>query len=140
MSTSPVAGSGASAVADAASKPLRAKVLVADDAAYAHGLSEPLADLIVSPVPRYRHRRQPRLPACCCAWPRFLDVMQVSEIVEACSADIVQASDLCGNAIQTVQSTGREESDYRACISFAAAPAGGPAAIGLCCQRWRQGH
>src|SRR6218665_3489463 len=44
-----VAGSGIPAVADAASKLSGvSKWLVADDAAYAHGLSEPLTDLIVS--------------------------------------------------------------------------------------------
>ena len=49
-----VAGSGASAVAEAAAKLSGvAKVLVADDAAYAHGLSEPLTDLIVSQAGGY---------------------------------------------------------------------------------------
>ena len=49
-----VAGSGAGAAAEAASKLAGvSKVLVADDAALGHNLAEPLAALIVSLAPAY---------------------------------------------------------------------------------------
>ena len=128
-----VAGSGASAVADAASKLSGvAKVLVADDAAYAHGLSESLADLIVSLAGSYDVVIGAATSVAKSVLPRvaaLLDVMQVSEIVEVVSADTFKRPIYAGNAIQTVQSTDAKKVITVRTASFAAAPAGGSAAI-----------
>ena len=128
-----VAGSGASAVAEAASKLSGvAKVLVADDAAYAHGLSEPLADLIVSLAGSYDVVIGAATSVAKSVLPRvaaLLDVMQVSEIVEVVSADTFKRPIYAGNAIQTVQSTDAKKVITVRTASFAAAPAGGSATI-----------
>ena len=128
-----VAGSGASAVAEAASKLSGvAKVLVADDAAYANGLSEPLADLIVSLAGSYDVVIGAATSVAKSVLPRvaaLLDVMQVSEIVEVVSADTFKRPIYAGNAIQTVQSTDAKKVITVRTASFAAAPAGGSAAI-----------
>jgi electron transfer flavoprotein alpha subunit len=128
-----VAGSGASAVAEAASKLSGvAKVLVADDAAYANGLSEPLADLIVSLAGSYDAVIGAATSVAKSVLPRvaaLLDVMQVSEIVEVVSADTFKRPIYAGNAIQTVQSTDAKKVITVRTASFAAAPAGGSAAI-----------
>jgi len=128
-----VAGSGASAVADAASKLSGvAKVLVADDAAYANGLSEPLADLIVSLAGSYDVVIGAATSVAKSVLPRvaaLLDVMQVSEIVEVVSADTFKRPIYAGNAIQTVQSTDAKKVITVRTASFAAAPAGGSATI-----------
>jgi len=128
-----VAGSGASAVAEAASKLSGvAKVLVADDAAYAHGLSEPLADLIVSLAGSYDVVIGAATSVAKSVLPRvaaLLDVMQVSEIVEVVSADTFKRPIYAGNAIQTVQSSDAKKVITVRTASFAAAPAGGSAAI-----------
>jgi len=128
-----VAGSGASAVAEAASKLSGvAKVLVADDAAYANGLSEPLADLIVSLAGSYDVVIGAATSVAKSVLPRvaaLLDVMQVSEIVEVVSADTFKRPIYAGNAIQTVQSTDAKKVITVRTASFAAAPAGGSATI-----------
>ena len=128
-----VAGSGASAVAEAASKLSGvAKVLVADDAAYANGLSEPLADLIVSLAGSYDVVIGAATSVAKSVLPRvaaLLDVMQVSEIIEVVSADTFKRPIYAGNAIQTVQSTDAKKVITVRTASFAAAPAGGSATI-----------
>ena len=128
-----VAGSGASAVADAAAKLSGvAKVLVADDAAYAHGLSEPLTDLIVSLAGGYDVVIGAATSVAKSVLPRvaaLLDVMQVSEIIEVVSADTFKRPIYAGNAIQTVQSSDAKKVITVRTASFAAAPAGGSAAI-----------
>jgi len=128
-----VAGSGASAVADAASKLSGvAKVLVADDAAYANGLSEPLADPSVSLAGSYDVVIGAATSVAKSVLPRvaaLLDVMQVSEIVEVVSADTFKRPIYAGNAIQTVQSTDAKKVITVRTASFAAAPAGGSATI-----------
>ena len=104
-----VAGSGISAVAGAAAQLSGvSKVLVADDAAYAHGLSEPLAALIVSLAPSYGTVIGAATSVAKSVLPRvaaLLDVAQVSEIVEVVSPDTFKRPIYAGNAIQTVQAT-----------------------------------
>src|SRR6185503_11144130 len=81
-----VAGSGAKAVADAAARlDGVAKVLLADGAAYEHGLAEPLAALIVSLAGPYEAIVSPATTAGKNVMPRvaaLLDVMQISEIIK----------------------------------------------------------
>ncbi|MFQ6163543.1 electron transfer flavoprotein subunit alpha/FixB family protein [Sinorhizobium meliloti] len=128
-----VAGAGASAVADEAAKLSGvANVLVAADAALSHSLAEPLAALIVSLAGSYDvilaaatsvgKNVMPRVAA-------LLDVAQVSEIIEVVSADTFKRPIYAGNAIQTVQSTDAKKVITVRTVSFAAAPAGGSAAV-----------
>src|SRR5581483_10337329 len=84
-----VAGHGARAVAEAAAKLNGvAKVLIADGAAYAHMLAEPLAALIVALAPNYAAIVAPATTTGKNVMPRvaaLLDVMQVSDIVKVIS-------------------------------------------------------
>ncbi len=104
-----VAGSGAKAAADAASKLAGvAKVLLADDASLANNLAEPIAALIVSLAPAYDTIAAPATASAKNVMPRvaaLLDVMQVSEIIEVVSADTFKRPIYAGNAIQTVQTS-----------------------------------
>src|SRR5262245_51394880 len=77
-----VAGNGARAVAEAASKlDGVAKVLLADNAAYEHMLAEPLAALVASLAPSYGWIVSPSTTTGKNFMPRvaaLLDVMQIS--------------------------------------------------------------
>jgi electron transfer flavoprotein alpha subunit len=104
-----VAGSACGAAAEAAAKISGvAKVLVADNAAYAHQLPENVAPLIAELGKGYSH-----ILACATAngkniLPRVaaqLDVDQISEIIAVVSADTFKRPIYAGNAIATVQST-----------------------------------
>ena len=128
-----VAGSGASSVADAASKLSGvSKVLLADDAIYANGLSEPLTDLIVSLSGSYDAILGAATSVAKSVLPRvaaLLDVAQVSEIVEVVSADTFKRPIYAGNAIQTVQASDAKKVITVRTASFAAAAAAGAAAV-----------
>jgi electron transfer flavoprotein alpha subunit len=85
-----------------------AKVLVADDALYAHGLAEPLADLIVSLAGDYSHIVAPATALAKNALPRvaaLLDVMVISDVVTVVDGDTFERPIYAGNAIQTVKSS-----------------------------------
>jgi electron transfer flavoprotein alpha subunit len=104
-----VAGEGAKGAADAAAKLAGVrKVLLADNALYAHDLAEPLrgADRARSrptTTRSWRRRRRaykntmPRVAA-------LLDVMQISEITKVVAPDTFERPIYAGNAIQTVKS------------------------------------
>ncbi len=84
------------------------KVLVADDAAYAHQLAEPMAALIVSIAKSYSALVSSATTTAKNIMPRvaaLLDVMQISEIIRVVSPDTFERPIYAGNAIQTVQST-----------------------------------
>lgn len=104
-----VAGSGVSAVADAAAKIAGvAKVLVADNAAYAHQLPENVAPLVVELAAGHSHVLAAATSNGKNILPRVaaqLDVNQISEIVSVVSADTFTRPIYAGNAIATVQST-----------------------------------
>ncbi|WP_263261968.1 FAD-binding protein [Pseudomonas sp. RIT-PI-S] len=104
-----VAGQGAGAVAEAAAKVTGvAKVLVADNAAYAHQLPENVAPLIVSLASGYSHVLAPATTNGKNFLPRVaaqLDVDQISEIIAVESADTFKRPIYAGNAIATVQSS-----------------------------------
>jgi electron transfer flavoprotein alpha subunit len=128
-----VAGSGCAGAAEAASKLAGvAKVLVADNAAYAHKLAEPTADLvvslagafdaIVSPSSSNGKNIMPRVAA-------LLDVMQISDITKVLSPDTFERPIYAGNAIQTVQSTDAKKVITVRTASFQAAGAGGSAPV-----------
>ncbi|MGC6401806.1 electron transfer flavoprotein subunit alpha/FixB family protein [Sphingomonas sp. FW199] len=103
-----VAGAGVSGVAQAAAQIAGvAKVHVADDAAYGHGLAENVAPLVaglmagfeafVAPATTTGKNIAPRVAA-------LLDVMQISDILSVESADTFTRPIYAGNAIATVQS------------------------------------
>jgi electron transfer flavoprotein alpha subunit len=104
-----VAGHQCRAVAEAAARVTgAAKVLLADDAAYAHPLAESLAPLVVGLAPAYTHvlasttthgkNLMPRVAA-------LLDVAQISEISAIVASDTFVRPIYAGNALATVQST-----------------------------------
>ncbi|WP_273807811.1 MULTISPECIES: electron transfer flavoprotein subunit alpha/FixB family protein [unclassified Pseudomonas] len=104
-----VAGQNAQPVADAAAKLAGVgKVLLADNAAYAHQLPENVAPLVVELAANYSHvlaaastngkNFLPRVAA-------LLDVDQISEIIAVESADTFKRPIYAGNAIATVRST-----------------------------------
>ncbi|TWA59708.1 electron transfer flavoprotein alpha subunit apoprotein [Azospirillum brasilense] len=103
-----VAGQGAQPVAEAAAKVAGvAKVLLADDAAYAHPLPENVAPLVVGLAKNYGHvlaaassegkNLLPRVAA-------LLDVAAISDITGVISADTFERPIYAGNAIATVKS------------------------------------
>jgi electron transfer flavoprotein alpha subunit len=127
-----VAGSGAKAVADEAAKIEGvAKVLLADAAAYEHGLAEPLAALIVSLAGNYDAIVAPATTAGKNVMPRvaaLLDVMQISEIIKVVSPDTFERPIYAGNAIQTVKSKDAKKVITVRTSTFQATPHGASAA------------
>lgn len=103
-----VAGTGCRAVAEAASQIAGvAKVLLADDQAYDHGLAENWAPLLVKLAQGYSHVLAPATTFGKNLMPRvaaLLDVMQISDISGVESADTFVRPIYAGNALATVQS------------------------------------
>ena len=103
-----VAGQGVSGAAQAAAAVSGvAKVLVADDAAYANQLAENVAPLLVDLMGGYDALVAPATSNGKNVLPRVaaaLDVAQVSDIIAVESADTFQRPIYAGNAIATVQS------------------------------------
>jgi electron transfer flavoprotein alpha subunit len=103
-----VAGLGCRAVAEAAAQAAGVrKVLLADAAAYDHGLAENLAPLLVRLAGQYTHLLAPATTAGKNLMPRvaaLLDVMQISDISAVVSPDTFVRPIYAGNALQTVQS------------------------------------
>ena len=104
-----VAGSGCAAAAnEAAAASGVAKVIVADNAAYANQLAENIAGLVVEVAADYDYvlagatgngkNFMPRIAA-------LLDVQMISEIISVESADTFKRPIYAGNVIATVQST-----------------------------------
>ncbi len=128
-----VAGQGCDSVAEAASKlDGVTKVIVADDALYAHPVAEPLAALVVSLAGGYDaivsaattvgKNFMPRVAA-------LLDVAQISEITAVQGPDTFERPIYAGNAIQTVKSTDAKKVITVRTTAFPAAGQGGSASI-----------
>jgi len=129
-----VAGLNARAAADAAAKVAGvAKVLLVEDAAYEHGLAEPLSLLVTGlagsyaglffPATTYGKNVAPRVAA-------LLDVAQLSDITAVVSADSFQRPIYAGNAIATVQSKDAVKvATVRGTAFEAAAAEGGSASV-----------
>jgi electron transfer flavoprotein alpha subunit len=104
-----VAGAGCQAAAEAAAKiDGVAKVLVADNAAYANQLAENVSLLVAELGKGYSHILAPATTTGKNFLPRvaaLLDVNQISEISKVVSADTFERPIYAGNAIATVQST-----------------------------------
>ncbi|MFZ5755536.1 MAG: electron transfer flavoprotein subunit alpha/FixB family protein [Pseudomonadota bacterium] len=129
-----VAGAGAAAAAQAAAKIAGvAKVLLADDAAYANQLPENVSKLIAGLAASYSHVLAPATANGKNFLPRvaaLLDVEQISEIQEVVSADTFKRPVYAGNAIATVQSSDRIKVITVRPTGFdAAAATGGSAAV-----------
>jgi electron transfer flavoprotein alpha subunit len=103
-----VAGTGCRAVAETAAQIAGvAKVLLADDPAYDHGIAENWAPLLVKLAPNYSHVLAPATTFGKNLMPRvaaLLDVMQISDISAVESADTFVRPIYAGNALATVQS------------------------------------
>ncbi|SLN18754.1 Electron transfer flavoprotein subunit alpha [Aquimixticola soesokkakensis] len=85
-----------------------AKVLVAEDAAYANGLAENLADLVVSLAGDYSHIVAPATASAKNVLPRvaaLLDVMVISDASGVVDGDTFERPVYAGNAVQTVKSS-----------------------------------
>jgi electron transfer flavoprotein alpha subunit len=102
-----VAGQNCGAVADAAAKIKGVeKVLVADDALYAHRVAETTETLLLSLAGTYDAILAPATTSGKNILPRVaakLDVPQISEIIKVVSPDIFERPIYAGNAIQTVE-------------------------------------
>ena len=109
-----------------------AKVLQAEDAAYANWLAEDIAPLVVKLAPNYSHvvmaadsvgkNLAPRVAA-------LLDVAQVSEAIQVVSPDTFVRPIYAGNAMATVQTADKIKVVTIRPTNFKAAAAGGSAAI-----------
>src|SRR5437868_10712696 len=128
-----IAGQGAKGAAEAASKLAGVKkVLLADNALYAHDLAEPLAALVVSLAPKYDAIIAPATSRIKNVMPRvaaLLDVMQVSEIIKVVAPDTYERPIYAGNAIQTVKSKDAKKVITVRTSTFAAAGEGGSASV-----------
>ncbi|MDH3449043.1 MAG: FAD-binding protein [Gammaproteobacteria bacterium] len=129
-----VAGENCGAVAEAAAKIAGvARVKLADDAKFAHGLAENLASLIVELAGDYSHLLVASTTFGRNVMPRaaaLLDVAQISDIVEVHSEDTFMRPIYAGNALATVQSADRIKAITVRTIKFEAAAAeGGSAGI-----------
>jgi electron transfer flavoprotein alpha subunit len=103
-----VAGKDCRGVAEAAAQIAGVlKILLADDAAYDHGIAENWAPLIVALAPGYSHVLAPATTSGKNLMPRvaaLLDVMQISDISGVVSPDTFVRPIYAGNALATVQS------------------------------------
>ena len=128
-----VAGSGADEAAkSAAALQGVAKVLHAEDAAYANWLAEDIAPLVVRLAPAYSHvvmaadsvgkNVAPRVAA-------LLDVAQVSEAIQVVSPDTFVRPIYAGNAMATVQSADKIKIVTIRPTNFKVAATGGSAAV-----------
>ena len=129
-----VAGSGCDGAAQAAAAiDGVSKVLVADDAAYAHTLAEELAAVVLSVADGYDAILAPATTTGKNFMPRVaaaLDVAQISDIVEVVSEDTFKRPIYAGNAIATVQtSDAKKVITVRATAFDKAAAEGGSAAV-----------
>ena len=126
-----VAGPAAAAQAAAGLSGV-AKVLLAEDAAYAHGLAEPAAALVVSLAGGYSHIAAPSTAFAKTVLPRvaaLLDVMVISDVTAVIDADTFERPVYAGNAIQTVKSTDPVKVFTVRTAGFAPAAAGGSAPV-----------
>jgi len=108
------------------------KVLLADDAAYANGLAENLADLIVSIAGDYSHIIAPATTTGKNVLPRvaaLLDVMVITDVTEVVDADTFKRPVYAGNAVQTVKSTDATKVISFRTSTFDAAGSTGSAAV-----------
>jgi electron transfer flavoprotein alpha subunit len=128
-----VAGENCSAVAEVAAKIQGVeKVLVADDALYAHMMAETMETLILSLADKYDAILAPATSNGKNILPRVaakLDVPQISEIIKVVSPDTFERPIYAGNAIQTVEAKLPKKIITVRTTTFKAPGEGGSAAI-----------
>ena len=128
-----VAGGSASAAADEAARLSGvAKVLLAESPALAHGLAEPLADLVVGLASGYGAIVGPSTAMVKNVMPRIaalLDVMQLSDVTAVQGPDTFERPIYAGNAIQTVRANDPIKVLTIRSTAFAAAATGGSAPV-----------
>jgi electron transfer flavoprotein alpha subunit len=128
-----VAGSGCTAVAEAAQRLAGAeRVLIADDARYAGGIAEPLAALLVDLAPGYDAIVATATSTGKDVMPRvaaLLDVMQISEVIAIEGPDTFRRPIYAGNAIELMRSTDAKQIITVRASSFAAAADTGQAEL-----------
>ena len=128
-----VAGLDCGSVAEQAAKVAGvAKVIVADDGAFANGLAENVASLLVDLAPGYSHLVAPATTSGKNIMPRvaaLLDVAQISEISAIESPDTFIRPIYAGNAMATVQSADKIKIVTIRPTNFKAAATGGSAPI-----------
>ena len=129
-----VLGEGAAAAAQsAAALPGVAKVLLAEDALYAHRLAEPVAALLVGLAPGYDALIAPASAAGKNVMPRvaaLLDVQPISDVSGVVDADTFIRPIYAGTALATVKSSDAKKVMTIRAASFDPVPAiGGAAAI-----------
>jgi electron transfer flavoprotein alpha subunit len=128
-----VAGSGCTAVADAAAKlDGIAKVLLADAPLYDHMLAEPTAALIVSLAGPYETIMAAATTSGKNIMPRvaaLLDVMQISDVIKVDAPDTFERPVYAGNAIQTVRSAEKKKVITVRTASFQPTGEGGSAPV-----------
>lgn len=104
-----VAGENCTTAAEAAAQISGvSKILVADNAAYAHQLAENLGSLVTELISGYSHVLAPATTTGKNFMPRVaaaLDVAQISDITAVENADTFKRPIYAGNAIATVQSS-----------------------------------
>jgi electron transfer flavoprotein alpha subunit len=122
----------AAAAAEAATLQGVTKVLLAEDATYAHGLSEPTAALVVSLAGDYEHIVAPSGALSKSVLPRvaaLLDVMVISEVLTVHDAATFDRPIYAGNAIQTVKTSDAKKVLTVRTATFDAAGKGGNAPV-----------
>ena len=128
-----VVGKGCQAVAEAAGKlDGVAKVLLAENDAYEHGLAEPLAALMALLAPGYDAIVAPATTCGKNVMPRvaaLLDVMQISEITKVIAPDTFERLIYAGNAVQTIKSSDAKKVITVRTSTFQAAREGGSAPV-----------
>ena len=108
------------------------KVLVADDALYANGLAEPVADLVVSLAGDFEHIIGPSTASAKNILPRvaaLLDVMVLSDVTAIVDGATFERPIYAGNAIQTVKSSDAKKVLTVRTSTFDAAGQGGSAVV-----------
>ncbi|MCI4665583.1 MAG: FAD-binding protein [Neomegalonema sp.] len=126
-------GDGCGAIAEAAAKlDGVAKVLHADDAAYANRLAEPIAALIASQAGGYDHLVAPATASGKNIMARLaglLDVMLISDISGVEGPDVFERPIYAGNALATVKSSDAKKVVTVRTASFQAVGADGSAPV-----------
>jgi electron transfer flavoprotein alpha subunit len=127
-----VAGESCAGVADeVAALEGVVKVFLCDDAAYGHGLAEPLSSLLAAVGKEYSHLLTPATTFGKNLMPRvaaLLDVAQISEVIEVVDEATFKRPIYAGNAIATVQSVDPVKVMTIRGTAFEAAAPGGEAA------------
>lgn len=128
-----VAGHQCEAVGEEAAKIVGvSKVIVSSDAAFANGLAENIASLLVDLAPNYSHLFAPATTSGKNIMPRvaaLLDVAQVSEIIEVIDSNTFVRPIYAGNALATVKCDDTPKVVTVRSTAFDAAKEGGNATI-----------